>query len=135
MGEKGLRVLAFAARLIDDADCRRADDPMALTATWPSSAWSASSTRCGERPRAPSRIALAAGIDVRMITGDHAITARAIGETLGLGAGAISGAELQALTDEELASRLPELHVFGRVSPRTSCDWPASCSSRASSSP
>ena len=35
----------------------------------------------------------------------------------GLGAGAISGAELQALSDEELARRLPELHVFGRVSP------------------
>ena len=62
-------------------------------------------------------VALRAGIDVRMITGDHAVTARAIGETLGLGPGAISGAELQALSDEELARRLPELHVFGRVSP------------------
>ena len=61
--------------------------------------------------------ALGAGIDVRMITGDHAVTAKAIGETLGLGPGAISGSELQALTDEELARRLPELHVFGRVSP------------------
>src|SRR4029079_10127329 len=29
----------------------------------------------------------------------------------------ISGAELQALSDEELERRLPELHVFGRVSP------------------
>ena len=36
---------------------------------------------------------------------------------LGLGPGAISGAELQALSDDELAARLPELHVFGRVSP------------------
>src|SRR5207344_1116808 len=58
------------------------------------------------------------GIDVRMITGDHAVTARAIGETLGLGPGAISGTELQALSDDELAHRLPELHVFGRVSPQ-----------------
>ena len=53
-----------------------------------------------------------------MITGDHAVTAQAIGETLGLGPGAISGSELQALSDEELARRLPELHVFGRVSPQ-----------------
>jgi len=52
-----------------------------------------------------------------MITGDHAVTAAAIGETLGLGPGAISGTELQALSDEELARRLPELHVFGRVTP------------------
>ena len=42
--------------------------------------------------------ALGAGIDVRMITGDHAVTAQAIGETLGLGPGAISGTELQELT-------------------------------------
>jgi P-type Ca2+ transporter type 2C len=62
-------------------------------------------------------IALDAGIDVRMITGDHAVTAKAIGETLGLGPGAISGSELDAMSDEELARRLPELHVFGRVSP------------------
>ena len=52
-----------------------------------------------------------------MITGDHAVTAKAIGETLGLGPGAISGAELQAMSDEELKRRLPQLHVFGRVSP------------------
>ena len=63
------------------------------------------------------QIALGAGIDVRMITGDHAVTAKAIGETLGLGPGAISGSELKAMSDDELARRLPELHVFGRVSP------------------
>src|SRR5262249_43123051 len=62
-------------------------------------------------------VALGAGIDVRMITGDHAVTAQAIGETLGLGPGAISGSELRTLSDGELARRLPELHVFGRVSP------------------
>ena len=61
--------------------------------------------------------ALGAGIDVRMITGDHAVTAQAIGEQLGLGPGAISGPELQALSEEELVQRLPELHVFGRVTP------------------
>ena len=61
--------------------------------------------------------ALGAGIDVRMITGDHPITAGAIGAMLGLGPGAISGSELQAMPDEEVVRRLPELHVFGRVSP------------------
>jgi Ca2+-transporting ATPase len=63
------------------------------------------------------RIAREAGIEVRMITGDHAITASAIGDQLGLGGGAASGAEIQAMSDEELKARLPLLHVFGRVTP------------------
>ena len=65
------------------------------------------------------------GIDVRMITGDHAVTAKAIGETLGLGPGAISGTELQALSDDEL--KAPAARA-ARVRPgdarRTSCAWP-----------
>jgi len=58
-----------------------------------------------------------AGIDVRMITGDHAVTAGAIGSELGLPTGAVSGADLKAMSDEELSRRLPDLHVFGRVTP------------------
>jgi Ca2+-transporting ATPase len=71
------------------------------------------------RPSAKSAVhtALHAGIDVRMITGDHAVTAKAIGETLGLGPGAISGSELRALSEDELTRRVPDLHVFGRVTP------------------
>ena len=42
------------------------------------------------------RVALVAGIDVRMITGDHTVTARAIADELGLGPGVITGTELQA---------------------------------------
>ena len=58
-----------------------------------------------------------AGIDVRMITGDHAVTAAAIGRELGLGPGAISGREFRELSDDEVLDRLDELHVFGRVAP------------------
>ena len=39
------------------------------------------------------------------------------GEQLGLGPGAISGSELQALTDVQLKQQLPRRHVFGRVTP------------------
>ena len=63
------------------------------------------------------RIALSAGVDVRMITGDHTITARAIADDLGLGVGVATGAELAAMTDEKVIEALPELHVFGRVAP------------------
>jgi Ca2+-transporting ATPase len=118
LAAKGLRVLAFAARMIDDADVPAvSDDPMAFTNDLAFIAMVGIIDPLRREAKSAVEIALAAGIDVRMITGDHAITAKAIGETLGLGPGAISGAELQALTDEELASRLPELHVFGRVSP------------------
>ena len=64
------------------------------------------------------RIALRAGIDVRMITGDHAVTAKAIADDLGLGPGVVTGPEFEAMTDETLLAELPQLHVFGRVSPR-----------------
>ncbi len=72
------------------------------------------------RPSAKAAVtaALHAGIDVRMITGDHAITARAIAGDLGLGPGVITGPELQKLSEPELLEKLPELHVFGRVSPQ-----------------
>jgi P-type Ca2+ transporter type 2C len=71
------------------------------------------------RPEAAAAVhtALAAGIDVRMITGDHTITARAIADQLGLGSGVITGTELQHLSDEEVLAALPQLHVFGRVAP------------------
>ena len=52
-----------------------------------------------------------------MITGDHTITARAIADELGLGAGVMTGAELNAMTDAEVVAALPQLHVFGRVAP------------------
>ena len=69
--------------------------------------------------------ALGAGIDVRMITGDHAVTAQAIGETLGLGPGAISGAELQALSDEELAAPAARAaRLRPGLARRTSCASP-----------
>jgi Ca2+-transporting ATPase len=63
------------------------------------------------------RIARIAGIDVRMITGDHTVTARAIADELGLGPGVITGTDLSHLSDDEVIAQLPQLHVFGRVAP------------------
>ena len=118
MGEKGLRVLAFAIRLIDQDQAQQmTDDPMSLTHDLAFAGMVGIIDPLRAEAKAAVAIALHAGIDVRMITGDHAVTASAIGETLGLGPGAISGAELQAMSDEELERRLPALHVFGRVSP------------------
>ena len=118
MGEKGLRVLSFAARLLDDDEApRMSDDPMSLVHDLGFVGMVGIIDPLRAEAKGAVKIALGAGIDVRMITGDHAVTAQAIGEQLGLGPGAISGSELEALSDEELTRRLPELHVFGRVSP------------------
>ncbi|AWK86506.1 cation-transporting P-type ATPase [Azospirillum thermophilum] len=60
-----------------------------------------------------------AGIRVKMITGDHAVTARAIAGQLGLenASAALTGPEIEALSDEELVRRAPDIDVFARASP------------------
>ncbi len=60
-----------------------------------------------------------AGISVKMITGDHLITAQAIGEELGIGNGskAISGRDIEEMSDEELKDVALEYDVFARTSP------------------
>jgi Ca2+-transporting ATPase len=118
MGEKGLRVLAFAARVIPEDELPLVTtDPMSLTRDLGFVGMVGIIDPLRPSAKVAVETALRAGIDVRMITGDHAVTAHAIGESLGLGQGAISGAELQRLSDEELVRRLPHLHVFGRVTP------------------
>ena len=118
MGQKGLRVLAFAARIVEEDEIQAmTDDPMSLVDNLDFVGMVGIIDPLRASSKAAVQTALKAGIDVRMITGDHAVTAQAIGETLGLGPGAISGPELQALSDEELKGRLPDLHIFGRVTP------------------
>ncbi len=60
-----------------------------------------------------------AGVEVKMITGDHVITARAIGKEIGIGDGekAISGKELEKMSDEELQKAVEEYDVYARTSP------------------
>ncbi len=65
------------------------------------------------------RACKAAGVVVKMITGDHRATAQAIGEQLGLGSElpALSGHELAAMDDAALREAVPHRHVFARVAP------------------
>ncbi|APR34797.1 cation-translocating P-type ATPase [Paraburkholderia sp. SOS3] len=74
------------------------------------------------RPGAAAAIAtcLSAGITPVMITGDHPVTAEAIARSLGmLGSAdtAMTGRELAALTDDELAARIGHVKVFARLDP------------------
>jgi Ca2+-transporting ATPase len=72
-------------------------------------------------PRAEARDAIAkchsAGIQVRMITGDHAVTAAAIGKELGITGTALTGAQFSAMSDEELTNKLDDIGVIARVAP------------------
>ncbi|MFN8017989.1 MAG: cation-translocating P-type ATPase [Acidimicrobiales bacterium] len=75
-------------------------------------------------PRPGVREAIAtchrAGIDVRMITGDHAATATAIAQRLGIRGATMTGAQLDELahpSPEELGAEVADVRVFARVAP------------------
>lgn len=62
-----------------------------------------------------------AGIRTVMITGDHQLTAHAVGKELGLlteGAGVLTGAELDRMCDEELQRAAENTAVYARVTPK-----------------
>ena len=74
------------------------------------------------RPEAKDAVAVCrkAGIKPVMITGDHVVTASAIAKELGIledGDRAITGAELDAMTDTELDNAVESISVYARVSP------------------
>jgi Ca2+-transporting ATPase len=74
------------------------------------------------RPEAKDAVAISqkAGIRTVMITGDHVVTAAAIAKQLGIykdGDKAITGRQLDAMSDEELEKHVEEISVYARVSP------------------
>ncbi len=72
-----------------------------------------------EEAIAAVRVCQQAGIRVKMITGDHATTAKAIARQIGLSstASALTGRELDAMDDAELQQRVREVDVYARVTP------------------
>ncbi len=122
LAAQGYRTLAFAVRdlpampderaglVVDDAALERGmeflgvaglDDP--------------------PRPEVAEALAQArsAGIQVAMVTGDHADTAAAIGRQIGLGGdgSVVTGAELSAMTDDDLDRTTRETRIYARVDP------------------
>jgi len=117
LGTMGLRVMATAQKDFDpaafdpDADLLPAIDGLTLLAM----------VGIVDPPRPAAKAAIAqakgAGIQVRMITGDHAVTAEAIAHQLGIEGRAITGAEFRALSDEEAMRQIDGIGVIARVSP------------------
>jgi Ca2+-transporting ATPase len=117
LGEQGLRVLATGRKDFEpDAFDPRADllpllDGLTLL----------SLIGIVDPPRPTAKTAIetakSAGVQVRMITGDHAVTAAAIAQQLGIEGRAITGAEFAAMSDEELLGAIDGIGVIARVTP------------------
>lgn len=115
LSKQGLRVLAYAERPGMGADLSPGD---VRDLTFLGFFGIKDSLRA-EVPDALAR-ARAAGIQVVMITGDHAVTARAIAEEAGIwkeGAAVLEGTAIDAMSDGELADALHDVSVFARVTP------------------
>jgi P-type Ca2+ transporter type 2C len=117
MAEGGERVMVVAQREFEPASFQPSGDLLSLVQDLTLLAM----VGIVDPPRAEARDAIAkcksAGIRVRMITGDHATTAGAIGAELGIEGRAITGAEFAAMSDEELLGQLGEIGVIARVAP------------------
>ncbi|WP_319470669.1 cation-transporting P-type ATPase [uncultured Pseudodesulfovibrio sp.] len=123
MASGGMRVLAFARKdLPADGELVRSDACMGMTFV--------GLQGMIDPPREEAKTAIAAcqdaGVKVKMITGDHALTAEAIGLRLGLRGGdcsigedcpVMTGSEIAELSDSKLIEKVPDIPVFARVSP------------------
>lgn len=122
LANEGFRVLAVACRDLDRDEWTAHDH--GLPAVTELTLLALVGIVDPPRPEAAVAIAEAqrAGIDVKMITGDHASTAAAIGGQLRLAGDrpvvAVTGRDLDAMGDDELADRIGEISVFARVSPQ-----------------
>jgi Ca2+-transporting ATPase len=117
LGAQGLRVLATARKDFDPATFDPNADLLPLIKDLELTAL----VGIVDPPRAEARDAIAiahsAGIQVRMITGDHAITAEAIARQLGIKGRAITGAEFSAMSDDEADQKIDDIGVIARVAP------------------
>lgn len=115
LSSEGLRVLAFAER----PDVGEGLSPESVTDLTFVGFYG---MRDGLRPEVPEALKKAhgAGIRIVMITGDHAITGRAVAEEAGIfheNDTLLTGTEIDALSDEALSAAIENVSVFARVTP------------------
>jgi len=117
LASQGMRVMVVAERDFDsttfDPQCNLLDEVNKLTLL--------GMVGIVDPPRPEAAKAIAecksAGIRVRMITGDHAVTARAIAQELGIEGRAITGAEFNKMSDQEAIDQIDDIGVIARVAP------------------
>ncbi len=122
MARHGLRVLAFAMKGCADCHVKFGHQDVASDLTFLGLQGMIDPPRQEVIPAIQE--CKGAGIRVKMITGDHALTASAIAREIGLGDSeedpgpvAVTGAELHGLTDHELVEVADRVSVFARVAP------------------
>jgi magnesium-transporting ATPase (P-type) len=116
LASQGMRVIALAMRRHDAGACalskQDAEEGLTLVAL----------TGITDPPREEAIRSIAechsAGIRVKMITGDNALTAAAIGQQLGLNtARVLTGQELDSLSAQELTALVDDVDIYARTSP------------------
>ena len=118
MSENALRVLAVGYKEIDSVSAEPTSEELENGLTFMGLVGMIDPPR----PEAKAAVAVCrqAGIKPVMITGDHVVTASAIAKELGIlpeGDKAITGAQLDAMSDEELDAEVENISVYARVSP------------------
>ena len=117
MGEAGLRVMAGAFRDIDAGDFDPNGDLLALVEALEMTSLVGMVDPPREQSKAAVAEALAAHIQVRMVTGDDVITGAAIAKQLEIPGEAILGADFAALSETDRLERIDHIGVVGRVAP------------------
>ncbi len=118
MSENALRVIAVGYKVIDELPDEMTSETLETGLTFMGLVGMIDPPR----PEAKDavRVCREAGIKPVMITGDHVVTASAIARELGIlidGDKAITGAQLDAMSEEELDSEVEKISVYARVSP------------------
>ena len=118
MSSKALRVLAIGYKIIEDLPSELISEEIENGLTFMGLVGMIDPPR--PEAKEAVKICRQAGIKPVMITGDHVVTASAIAKELGIlldGDRAITGAELDLMSDEELYSQVENISVYARVSP------------------
>jgi len=118
MASKGLRVLGFACRPLDDRPAATADQVTEQNLIWLGLVGMLDAPRPEVRDAVKN--CLTAGIRPMMITGDHQLTAQAVACDLGIaqaGDRVLTGRELETLSPVELEAEVKQVNVYARVTP------------------
>ena len=117
MGQQGMRLMATGFKDFDpatfdpDGDLLKAIEGLTLLAL----------VGITDPPRPAAKAAIAeaqaAGMQIRMITGDAALTGAVVAGQLGIKGKAISGAEFAAMSDDDVRREVDDIGVIGRVTP------------------